>query len=360
MLEILRRFSPFPTVDAEGNLFDGLQLKQGSRCQKCKSRSCRVRLSESAPSGPSHDHCEHGLSTMLIQTPFGALLLNGLLVPFSNTRLTPKMKKILRAQKVTVEEVAAFAASVLASAPLIQKELDDGVQEALESLHDIKTGVSLVFRNAEAIVQSLQGVTDDERIEGADPAMKSLLKSVALLRSRLDMASIVANPEAAGYGQTRRQPVYKSVHRMVRMFEQEAQQRNIRLRMAGDSYNLLFVHDSFDTVPLVLLENAIKYSDPGSDVTVSVFDVGRSSCRVSIESHGELVPEADRDRIFERRFRSDKAKRLRSSGSGLGLYIASIVANAHGFQIQYEARADAARPSVGTNQFFFEVKSLIQ
>ena len=69
-----------------------------------------------------------------------------------------------------------------------------------------------------------------------------------------------------------------------------------------------------------LMENAIKYNMPGGQVTVTTRREGEQVCLV-VSDTGVGIPEADRNRIFERFYRVDKARSRDAGGTGLGLSI---------------------------------------
>lgn len=77
-----------------------------------------------------------------------------------------------------------------------------------------------------------------------------------------------------------------------------------------------------------LLDNAVKYSGTGSDILVTV---GRDDqqATLSVADAGVGIPEADRDRIFERFYRVDDARSRVTGGTGLGLSIVRHVAINH-------------------------------
>jgi two-component system, OmpR family, sensor histidine kinase SenX3 len=78
-----------------------------------------------------------------------------------------------------------------------------------------------------------------------------------------------------------------------------------------------------------LIANAIQYSDNGSKVGVGV-DVVGDIVEIAVSDQGIGIPESERDRVFERFFRSDPARSRRTGGSGLGLSIVKHVVQNHG------------------------------
>jgi two-component system sensor histidine kinase SenX3 len=69
-----------------------------------------------------------------------------------------------------------------------------------------------------------------------------------------------------------------------------------------------------------LLDNAVKYSDPGTSVSISA-DVLNSNVEITVVDHGIGIPAKDIDRIFERFYRVDSQRSRDTGGTGLGLSI---------------------------------------
>jgi two-component system, OmpR family, sensor histidine kinase KdpD len=76
------------------------------------------------------------------------------------------------------------------------------------------------------------------------------------------------------------------------------------------------------------LDNACKYSDAGSQITLRA-ERTSSEILLSVHSFGPVIPSQDRERIFDRYFRSSPASE-RAPGTGIGLSIAKRAAQAHG------------------------------
>jgi len=81
-----------------------------------------------------------------------------------------------------------------------------------------------------------------------------------------------------------------------------------------------------------LLENAMKYSEPGSSVQVRARVEGPWA-ELMVADHGIGIPAAEHGRIFERFYRVDKARSRDTGGTGLGLAIVRHVATNHHGQV---------------------------
>src|SRR5204862_2389458 len=88
----------------------------------------------------------------------------------------------------------------------------------------------------------------------------------------------------------------------------------------------------------ILIDNAVKHTAVGGDVTVAIEPNGDGAL-LSVEDTGEGIATADLPHIFERFYTADPTRG--GSGFGLGLSIAQSIARAHGSEIvvssvQYE------------------------
>lgn len=84
-----------------------------------------------------------------------------------------------------------------------------------------------------------------------------------------------------------------------------------------------------------LVDNAIKYTDPGGSVRVSV-DRIESNVRMEVQDTGPGIPPEDHKRIFQRFYRGDQSRTL--GGAGLGLSLAQAIVRAHGGEISLQSQ----------------------
>lgn len=91
----------------------------------------------------------------------------------------------------------------------------------------------------------------------------------------------------------------------------------------------------------ILLDNAIKYGAEGGTITLSLEKTERQA-RMTVSNPGEPIPAEQLSRLFERFYRAD-ASRGEKSGFGLGLSIASLIAQEHRGTLRAESGPEATR-----------------
>lgn len=108
-----------------------------------------------------------------------------------------------------------------------------------------------------------------------------------------------------------------------------AEERQILLEKKVPEGLKAAVHPTLLEQALVnLIDNAIKYSEPGSAVTVEATQ-GLGEVTLHVQDHGKGIERVHLPRIFERFYRVNKARSRREGGTGLGLAIVKHIAQAH-------------------------------
>ncbi len=116
----------------------------------------------------------------------------------------------------------------------------------------------------------------------------------------------------------------------------QAKTRNIKLEISKRSLNINGDHDSLVQMVVIFLDNAIKYSPRNSHIAIQITKQGDQK-RLTIEDQGNGIAPKDLEHIFDRFYRADTA-RGGSSGFGLGLSIAKLIADIHKANITITSR----------------------
>ena len=116
-----------------------------------------------------------------------------------------------------------------------------------------------------------------------------------------------------------------------------AAERNIRVAIACDEAVVADINAHLLEQAVVnLLDNAIKYSEPGDEVLVEV-QTTPSEVQIIVADHGCGIDNDHLPRLFERFYRVDKARSRKFGGTGLGLAIVKHIVLAHGGKVTVES-----------------------
>jgi len=184
--------------------------------------------------------------------------------------------------------------------------------------HELRTPLTVIS----GFVETLKGwdvLTGYDRntalniIEVETERLKKLISEILLL-SRIE----------GEMSQVRKRliPVAAAVNQSATSLQPLADKKNIRLQreIASPLEPLYGIAGWFRQIVTNLLDNAIKYTPPGGTVTVRLYADGDSLC-LEVEDTGPGIPEAEREKIFERFYRRDKSLQGKRTGSGIGLTI---------------------------------------
>ncbi len=87
----------------------------------------------------------------------------------------------------------------------------------------------------------------------------------------------------------------------------------------------------------ILCDNAVKYTPKGGTITLGIQRYA-TSCTLTVADNGPGIAADELPNIFERFYRSDSARKVESSGHGLGLSIARIIVIAHGGKLHVRSK----------------------
>ena len=197
--------------------------------------------------------------------------------------------------------------------------------------HELKTPIGALSLLAETMA-----VGDDSPVNTqlADRVQREANRLGRIVDDLLDLSLIEAQERP-----TREPvPVHVVLHEAAERVRGAADAVGIPLSVAPVATDLVVAGDRSQLVSAVtnLLDNAVKYSEPGEPVEVDA-TAGDGTICISVRDHGIGIPSRDLERIFERFYRVDRARSRATGGTGLGLSIVRHVAQAHGGDVTVES-----------------------
>jgi PAS domain S-box-containing protein len=184
--------------------------------------------------------------------------------------------------------------------------------------HELRTPLAAVYGAARTLRRTDIEIPSEQRdrfleIIVSETERLTAIVSQILLAGQLEEGRVDVTTTA-----TDLQPLAESVLDSARLRAPE--QIELRLERNGDRAVALADEDKLRQVLVNLLDNAIKYSPDGGDVTVEL-NGGHGRVRVAVRDRGLGIPPGEQERIFEKFYRLDPALTRGVGGSGLGLFI---------------------------------------
>ncbi|MCV0402078.1 MAG: HAMP domain-containing histidine kinase [Chloroflexi bacterium] len=147
--------------------------------------------------------------------------------------------------------------------------------------------------------------------------LESIVHQAERLRRMVSQLLIASRLEAGAL--TSRQEVFAVPPLVERTWSALRADRPFELIVEGAPHLAVADPDRLEQVLWALVDNAVKYSPPGSPVEV-IIRPDTDDLTITVRDHGIGMDEATRARAFEQFFRADAARRLAPDGSGVGLY----------------------------------------
>ncbi len=129
--------------------------------------------------------------------------------------------------------------------------------------------------------------------------------------------------------------IKETIQLVVDQHEQEAADKGLKLKSQKKSYTVTADPDKIEQVLDNLVTNAIKFTNVGT-VEISAKKVD-DRVEVSVKDTGIGISEEHLDRLYDRFYRTDKARSRDKGGTGLGLAVVKSILNSHGSEIFVES-----------------------
>ena len=199
--------------------------------------------------------------------------------------------------------------------------------------HDLRTPMT-------TISGFIDGILDGAIPEDKRDYYLGIVASEARRLSRLVSALLDITKIQAGERKFTKTPfdVCEICREIIISSVQRIEDKGLSVDLDAEEDNI-FVFADKDAIHQILynlIDNAIKFSFPDTEFSISVKYEGKK-VRISVFNRGNGIPEKDLPFVFDRFFKSDKSRGLDKTGTGLGLYIARTICEAHGEKIIAES-----------------------
>jgi signal transduction histidine kinase len=213
--------------------------------------------------------------------------------------------------------------------------------------HELKTPLTVIQGHAAKVID----IPDDR--EGWSASLRIITEETKRLTQLVDNLLTLARLESPAFTLDRsRMSMAALIEDAILQLSDVAEERNVSLdlHLMPNLPHINADRARLKQVVLNLLDNALKYTEPGGSVSVRLEgDVNQKHILCAVEDTGEGIPEEDLPHIFDKLYRVRRVHGVPVEGSGLGLTLAREIILAHGGDITV-----ASKVGVGS-KFTFEV-----
>lgn len=202
--------------------------------------------------------------------------------------------------------------------------------------HQLKTPPTEISWEIELLLEEYKGELNNKQLEIISSISEANRRIVKLTNELLDVARFdqgrfILNKEKINIAEIIREVIQNNLIM--------ARANNIRIEFSnsgtipeiiGDKKRIGVVVDNF-------LTNAIKYTKEKGKVSIEARQQG-DNLVVSVKDNGVGIPESQKDKVFDKFFRSDNAAKYNTEGSGLGLFIAKKIIESSKGKIWFDSK----------------------
>ena len=215
----------------------------------------------------------------------------------------------------------------------LQAAFDQLRRFTADASHELRTPLTAIRSVGEVALQDQRSPAEYRDVIG------SMLEEGDRL-TRLSESLLALSRADAGHVQLQREdiPLVDLAKEASSVVEVLAEEKRQQIDIEGDPNLFVFVDRLILRQAMVnLLDNAIKYSPPGSQILVRVQSEGDKQVFLDVVDQGPGIPSEHQAYVFDRFYRVDRARTREWGGAGLGLSITRWAVEAHGGDISFKS-----------------------
>ena len=219
------------------------------------------------------------------------------------------------------------------------QSLDESEQEKRMMIaqlsHDIKTPITSIQATVEGILDGV--IKEEERLHYLTTIGRQTERLNKLVEE-LDVLTL--NAQAQDIADEEVEDVFldqlliESMSEFQLQIEQE--ERDVYIQVKPESAKIKSHYNKLSRILVNLLNNAFKYSEPGTRIEV-LAQLTEEELTISVKDEGQGILPEDLEKIFNRLYRVETSRNMKTGGHGLGLAIARELAHQLGGEITAES-----------------------
>ena len=239
--------------------------------------------------------------------------------------------KILIIVAIVISVISVIIVYIIAKriSETIVKPVEDTFSKQKEFIsdasHELKTPLAVIEANADVLESKIGKNKWINYIQNEIESMDKLINELLLLTKMENIDSIKEKEEFN---------LSQETELCISLFESMAYEKNIRINTHIEK-NIKLTGNKEDVKHILstLIDNAIKHTKSNDKIEINLNKI-KENIEIEIKNIGEEIPQEEREKIFERFYRIDKAHNREEKRYGLGLAIAKSTVEKYNGRIE--------------------------
>jgi len=232
-----------------------------------------------------------------------------------------------------------------------EREIDRMKSEFVSvASHQLKTPLSGIKWFTELLLREKVGELNEKQTDFINQIRVSNERLISLVTDLLNVSHIETNRNFEINKKS--VSIHKIIERVKALHANIAQKKNIQIVHQNGAIERLKINIDEDKIRQVfsnLVVNAVKYSKPGGQITIEA-EERPGDVIFSVHDDGIGIEQKDFPKVFTKFYRGENAIKSETDGTGLGLYIAKAIVEAHGGSIWFDSEINTG------STFYFLLK----
>lgn len=245
---------------------------------------------------------------------------------------------ILQVTSVPVKNDGEKISTLVILHDVTRERLSDQMKSEFVTLaaHQLRTPTSAVKWSLQSLMSGDLGTLNAEQKKAIETAYITNDRVISLVRDLLDLAQI---EEGKYISKTELADIEEIIQSVINENKQIIANRKLRVEFKRSETPLPKLMLDKEKIKIAIgniFDNALRYTLAGGKVTISSFG-SKKQVQVEVKDTGLGIPSDEQERVFTKFFRAENIRKMDTEGTGLGLYIAKNIIEAHEGKIWFNS-----------------------
>lgn len=183
--------------------------------------------------------------------------------------------------------------------------------------HELRTPLTSIRGFSQTMLASWDKLDDESKKKFLNIIVEQSNRLINLVENMLSVTKLQNSKENLIYKEIQIKPVIEMISSIVK---NQYKDKKINIEIPNTTPAILADKDKFQQIMTNLIENAAKYGDDSTTITVKA-NINKDMVSIKVTNQGIEIPKEDYEKIFTKFSRIDNPLTRKVQGSGLGLYI---------------------------------------